>query len=90
MTDYEILKYIDSGAIFYLDFFGNAEHMEIKDNGIFRFVSPKNNGQGVRFAYDIRFYNLTIGEANIAMIKALKNACLVAVIYFKRSLSVNP
>ena len=34
MTDYEIIKYIDDGAIFYLAFFGDAVHMESTDNGV--------------------------------------------------------
>ena len=74
MTDYEILKHIDGGAVFYLDFFGNAEHMEVKDTGIFRSIHPKDNGQGVRFVYDIRLDNLSDedAQANITEIKALK------------------
>ena len=52
MTDYEILKCIDSGAVFYLDVFGNAEHMEIKDNSNYRFIRPKDGGQGVRLIYN--------------------------------------
>ena len=74
MTDYEILKHIDSGAVFYLDFFGHAEHMEIKDSGIFRYIYPKENEQGVKFVYDVRLDNLSVEEAqaSIAEIKALK------------------
>jgi len=73
MTDYEILKYIDSGAVFYLDVFGNAEHMEVKDNGSYRFIRPKGDGQGVRLIYDIRLENLSVEDVKtkIAEIKAL-------------------
>ena len=59
MTGDEIIQYIDDGAIFYLDFFGDADHMESKDNGIYRVIRPKENGQGVRFIYDIRLENLS-------------------------------
>ena len=73
MTDYEILKHIDSGAVFYLDIFGNAEHMEITDNGIFCHIRPKGDGQGVRLIYNIRLENLSAedAKAGIAEIKAL-------------------
>ena len=63
MTDYEIIKYIDDGAIFYLDFFGDAVHMESTDNGIYRTIRPKENEQGVKFVYDLRLDHLTDDEA---------------------------
>ena len=63
MTDNEIIKYIDDGAIFYLDFFGDAVHMKSTDNGVYRMIRPKENKQGVKFIYDLRLDHLTDDEA---------------------------
>jgi len=73
MTSEEILKHIDDGAIFYLDFFGDAEHMESTDNGIYRMIKPKENEQGIKFVLDLRLNGLTDEEAQnkIAEIKSL-------------------
>ena len=65
MTDYEIIKRIDDGANFYLDFFGDAVHMESTDNGIYRTIRPKENEQGVKFLYDLRLDHLSDDEAQI-------------------------
>jgi len=73
MTDCEILKNINNGAVFYLNVFGNAEHMQIEDHGNFRYIYPKGDGQGVRLVYDIRLENLSVenAQAKIAEIKAM-------------------
>ena len=74
MTGREIIKHIDDGAVFYLDFFGNAEHMESTDNGFYRVIRSKENEQGLSFVYDIRLEDLSEKDATekIAEIKALK------------------
>ena len=73
MTKQEIIKYIDSGANFYLDFFGDAEHMKSTDSGICREICPKDGEQGIRFIYDLRLEHLSDDEAQakIAELKAL-------------------
>lgn len=73
MTDYEIIKHIDGGAVFYIDFFGDAEHMVSTDNGIFRTIRPKDGEQGIKFVYDLRLDSLTDDEAwmKIVEIKSL-------------------
>ncbi len=73
MSNYESMKFIDDGAIFYLDFFADAIHMETIDNGIYRIIKPKENEQGICFVYDIRLEHLTNDEAKdkIAEIKSL-------------------
>ena len=65
MTNNEILKYIDDGANFYLDFFGDAEHMKSTDNGVYREIYPKDGEQGIRFIYDLRFEHLSDDEAQV-------------------------
>jgi len=73
MTNNEILKCIDAGANFYLDFFGDAVHMESIDNGIYREIHPKDGEHGIRFIYDLRLEHLSDEEAQakIAELKAL-------------------
>ncbi|HCA30060.1 MAG: GNAT family N-acetyltransferase [Eubacteriales bacterium] len=73
MTNYEIIKHIDDGAAFYLDFFGDADHMESTDNGIYRMISPKDGEQGIKFVYDLRLEDLSDEETEnkIAEMKAL-------------------
>ena len=46
MTEQEIIKCIDDGANFCLDFFGDAEHMKSTDNGVCREICPKNDEHG--------------------------------------------
>lgn len=73
MTEHEIIKAIDDGAIFYLRFFGDAEHMTTTDNGVFSVISPKEGEHGIRFVYDVRIEQLSDVEAQakINEIKAL-------------------
>jgi len=73
VTKQEIIKYIDAGAGFYLDFFGDAEHMKTTDNGIYREIGPKDGEHGIRFIYDLRLERLSDDEvqAKIAELKAL-------------------
>ena len=73
MTGNEILKHIDDGAVFYLDFFGDASHMESIDNGFYRMIRPKDGEQGVKFIYNLRLEDLSDDEAKakIAEMKAL-------------------
>lgn len=73
MKDNKIIKAIDDGAVFYLDFFGDAVHMETADNGIYKIIRPKNGEQGVKFIYDIRTEHLSDEEiqSKITEIKSL-------------------
>ena len=59
MTEKEIVKHINDGGIFYLKFFGDAEHMELHDNGFYSYIKPKNGEFGVSFVFDIRIKNLS-------------------------------
>ena len=76
MTSLEIIREIDDGAINYLRFFGDAEHMRTLDNGVYTIVEPKESEEGIRFVYDIRLENLSDAEARarIREIRALKLA----------------
>ena len=73
MTKHEIIKYIDAGANFYLDFFGDAVHMKTTDNGVYREICPKDGEHGIRFIYDLRLEHLPdeAAQAKIAELKAL-------------------
>ncbi|MDR0929670.1 MAG: GNAT family N-acetyltransferase [Oscillospiraceae bacterium] len=74
MTEQAIIRCIDAGAQFYLDFFGDAPHMDRRDNGLYTVIAPKAGEQGVRFVYDLRLEHLddATAEATIAAIKAMK------------------
>ena len=74
MTDREIIRHIDEGAVFYLDFFAAGPHMEKTDMGYYRFMKPVGGEKGVRFVYDVRLDGLSENEQleKIAEIKALK------------------
>jgi ribosomal protein S18 acetylase RimI-like enzyme len=63
MTELEIIRHIDDGAKFYLDFFGDAPHMDKIDNGIYTVISPKDGEQGVRFIYALRLEELNDNSA---------------------------
>lgn len=73
MTDFEIIRHVDDGANFYLQFFGDACHMEYHDNGLYSLIMPKKSEQGVRFAFNVRLENFPEKEQieKIAEIKAL-------------------
>jgi len=73
MTDHEILKHIDDGAVFYLGFLGDAEHMESTDNGFYRVIQPKDNEQGLSSVFDIRLEHLSKENMSIkiAEVKSL-------------------
>jgi ribosomal protein S18 acetylase RimI-like enzyme len=72
MTELEIVRHIDDGAKFYLDFFGDAPHMDRIDNGMYTTISPKKGEQGVRFVYDLRLEELDDNAAQneLAKLKA--------------------
>jgi ribosomal protein S18 acetylase RimI-like enzyme len=69
MTELEIVRHIDDGAKFYLDFFGDAPHMDKIDNGIYTTISPKDGEQGVRFIYDLRLEELDDNAAQNELAK---------------------
>jgi len=69
MTNQEIIEYIDDGAVFYLDFFGDAEHMETTDNGFYRIIRPKDGEQGIKFIYDLRLEALSDEEAQAKIVE---------------------
>jgi GNAT superfamily N-acetyltransferase len=73
VTKQEIIKYIDAGAGFYLDFFGDAEHMKSTDNGVYREICPNDGEHGIKFIYDLRLEHLSDDEVQekIAELKAL-------------------
>jgi len=73
MTNEEIIKYIDNGAIFYLDFFADAIHMESSDNGFYKTIRPKKGEHGIKFVYNLRLDNLSDEDAQtkIAKMKSL-------------------
>ena len=74
MDDITVIKHINAVALFYLDFFRDAKHMEHSDNGVYRVILPKEGEQGIRFVYDIRLETLNEHETaeKIAEIRALK------------------
>ncbi|MDR0898365.1 MAG: GNAT family N-acetyltransferase [Oscillospiraceae bacterium] len=74
MTEGDILRCIDAGAKFYLDFFGDAIHMDRQDNGLYTTIAPKDGEQGVRFVYDLRLAHLDDAAAGaaIAAIQAME------------------
>lgn len=73
MKDFEIIKHVDNGANFYLQFFGDAQHMKYNDNGVYSYIMPKEGEQGIRFVFNVRLENLSEKEQieKIAEIKAL-------------------
>lgn len=73
MTDFEIIKYVDNGANFYLQFLGNAQHMKYYDNGVYSYIMPKEGEQGIRIIFNIRLENFSPKEQieKIAEIKTL-------------------
>ncbi|MDR3311492.1 MAG: GNAT family N-acetyltransferase [Oscillospiraceae bacterium] len=59
MTDFEIIRHIDDGANFYIDFFANAEHMERADTGYYCYTRPLPGEEGITFAYSLRLEELS-------------------------------
>ncbi|MDR1117094.1 MAG: GNAT family N-acetyltransferase [Oscillospiraceae bacterium] len=74
MTEQEIIRYVNSGANFYLRLFGDAEHMEYHKNDFYSFIQPKHGEHGVRFAFDVKLENLSEKEQleKISKLKLLK------------------
>jgi ribosomal protein S18 acetylase RimI-like enzyme len=62
MTESEIIKYVNDGAIYYLQLFGKATHMEYINNGYYSYIRPKGNEQGVSFVFDVKIENLSKKE----------------------------
>lgn len=77
MTNPDILRHIDEGAHFYLDFFGDAAHMETADHGFYKKIRPKDGEQGVIFIYDLRLENLPDDMARAAIAEIEASACPV-------------
>lgn len=50
----EMLKYVDKGADFYLRAMGDAEHMEIIDNGNYEVMRSCGNINNLSSIYNIR------------------------------------
>lgn len=73
MTLNQIVKYIDDGANFYIDFFGNAKHMEKVDNSFYSFIRPLEGEHGINFVFDVRLSELSreVQAEKINEIKAL-------------------
>ncbi|MEA4831225.1 MAG: hypothetical protein VB118_01250 [Oscillospiraceae bacterium] len=73
MDKQQIIRYIDDGANFYISLFGNAEHIEMVDNGFYMYVRPKQGQHGISFVFNIRLENLPVQnqKEKIAEIKAL-------------------
>lgn len=62
MKPIEVIKHINDGVNFYIKFFGDADHMEYYNIGIYSYIKPKDGEQGVRFAFDIHLENLSKDE----------------------------
>lgn len=58
----EMLKYVDAGADFYLRAMGDAEHMEIIDNGIYEIMRSCGNINNLSSIYNIRLDQLSDDE----------------------------
>lgn len=73
MTEQEIIKHVNDGANFYLNFFGNAAHMEYHKNDFYSYIYPKQGEHGVSFAFNVKLENLSKGEQleKIAELKSL-------------------
>ena len=69
MTRDEIIKYINEGANFYLDFFGDADHMESSDNGFYKTIHPKAGEHGIKFIYDLRLESFSDDEVKIKIVE---------------------
>ncbi len=67
INDTDLLKYVDNGANLYVRILGQASHMAIEDNGIYEYIHPKNNEDGLRFVYNIRLDNLIDVEKERAL-----------------------
>lgn len=58
MTEAEVIRHINAGAINYISLFGEGEHMEKIDTGTYSMVKPKEGQEGISFVYRIRVENL--------------------------------
>jgi ribosomal protein S18 acetylase RimI-like enzyme len=74
MTDFDIIRHINDGANFYVDFFANAEHMERIDTGCYTYTRPKPGASGIEFVYNVQLNDLPEVEQlqKIFEIKSLK------------------
>lgn len=73
MTEREIVKHISDGANYYVSLFGNAEHMQMIDNGFYSYVKPKDGEHGISIIYNIRIEDLPLERQKelVAEMKAL-------------------
>ena len=81
MNPSEVIKHVNDGANFYLEFFGDADHMEYHNCGAFRYVQSKSGEQGIKFVFGVRLETLPKAE-QIKTLKLLK--CLSGGIYSRR------
>ena len=58
MTENEIIRHVDDGVCFYLDFFANAKHMEKVDTGFYFYTRPLPDEHGISFVYGVRLEGL--------------------------------
>ena len=74
MTDREIIKCVNDGANFYLQFFGDAKHMEYYKNNYYSYIQPKKGEHGIKFAFDVKLENLSerLCLEKISELKSLK------------------
>ena len=62
MEYFDVLKYVDAGANFYLRVIGDAEHMEILDNGVFETMRSRGDLNNFCSIYNIRLDQLSDEE----------------------------
>ncbi|GHU81227.1 hypothetical protein FACS1894191_7950 [Clostridia bacterium] len=73
MTPTQIIRHVNDGANFYVDFFADADHMSRIQTPHYTYTEPKPGEQGINFVYNIALENLPKDEqaAQINAIKAL-------------------
>lgn len=74
MTDHEIVRYIDSGANYYVSLFGNAPHMKKVDREYYSYIEPKTDEYGISFVYNVHIDDLPLDRKKevISEIKSLR------------------
>lgn len=73
MTEQEIIKHINDGAIHYIRMFANAEHMESHVTDYYSYIKPRADEHGISFAFDIKIEKLPAEQQKklVEEIKAL-------------------
>lgn len=67
MNESEILRHINDGANHYISLFGEAEHMERSDTGLYSIIRPKSGEEGISFIYNIRVDALDSSQLHIVV-----------------------